>query len=90
MIIRINTITGIIEIEKGEEVKTIPEIQHPIQYNEYNIKRKYYKKTDKEYHKKPSKPLCKIPKTTLKTSQLYKTVRQEPLLDQDYLFTDFF
>lgn len=81
MIIRINTITGIIEIEKGEEYKTVPNVQLPIQYNEINIKRKYYKKWDPEYHKRPTKPLCKIPKTISKTSEFHKTVKQEPLLD---------
>lgn len=81
MIIRIDTNTGLIEIEKGEELKTIPQTQTPIQYNEINIKRKYYKKTDTEYHRKPLKgSLMKVSKF----SKFDKIVRQEPLLDLNY------
>lgn len=75
MIIRIDTITGIIEIEKGEEIKTAPIDQHPIQYNTIDIKRKYYKKGDPEYHRKP------LIKTISKTSRSDKIVKQEPLLE---------
>ena len=75
MIIRIDTNTGLIEIEKGEEIKTAPINQLPIQYNEIDIKRKYYKKGDPEYHRKP------ITKKALKFSKSDKTVKQEPLLD---------
>lgn len=64
-----------IVIEKGEELKTAPINQLPIQYNPIDIKRKYYKKTDKEYHRKP------IIKRALKTSKSGKIVKQEPLLD---------
>lgn len=77
MIIRINTITWIIEIEKGEEIKTAPIDQHPIQYNQLDITRKYYKKWDPEYHRKPLKK-------SLKTLRSDKTVIQEPLLDFHY------
>lgn len=59
-------------MKKGEENKTIPSKQPPIQYNEYSIKRKYYKKWDPEYHRKPS-PI-------LKFSKFGKIVKQEPLL----------
>lgn len=61
-------------IEKGEEVKTAPINQLPIQYNPIDIKRKYYKKTDKEYKRKPIKRALKISKSD-------KIVKQEPLLD---------
>lgn len=67
-------------IEKGEEIKTIPEIQHPIQYNQLNIKRRYYKKSDPEYKRKSFWPLCK-PTTISKFLRSDKTVIQEPLLD---------
>jgi len=81
MKIIIDTNTGIIEIEKGEELKTIPTTQHPIQYNEINIKRKYHKKTDTEYHRKPLKgSLMKVSKF-LKSD---KIVKQEPLLDLNF------
>lgn len=78
MIIRIDTITWIIEIEKGEEIKTAPINQHPIQYNPIDIKRKYYKKGDPEYHRKP------LTKTILKSLKSDKTVKQAPLLDLNY------
>ena len=61
-------------IEKGEEVMTAPINQLPIQYNPIDITRKYYKKTDKEYHRKPIKRALKISKSD-------KIVKQEPLLD---------
>lgn len=61
-------------LEKGGEFKIVPETQHPIQYNPIDIKRKYYKKTDKEYHRRPIKRV-------LKTSKFDKVVKQEPLLD---------
>jgi len=71
-------------IEKGEEIKTIPVIQHPIQYNPINIKRKYYKKSDPEYHRKPVKGSVYKPKQFLKTLKSDKIVKQEPLLDFHY------
>jgi len=71
-------------IEKGEEIKTIPEIQHPIQYNPINIKRKYYKKSDPEYHRKQVKGSVYKTKTILKTLKSDKIVKQEPLLDFHY------
>jgi len=78
MIIRINTITGLIEIEKGEEIKTAPIDQHLIQYNNnFDIKRKYYKKWDPEYHRKPIKRVSNFLRSD-------KTVKQEPLLDLDF------
>jgi len=79
MIIRIDTITWIIEIEKGEDIKTAPIDQHPIQiqYNDLDITRKYYKKGDPKYHRKPLKK-------SLKTLRSDKTVKQEPLLDFHY------
>lgn len=64
-------------IEKGEEISTIPKSQHPIQYNPIDIKRKYYKKTDPEYHRKPTKQFSKFLKPD-------KIVKQEPLLHFDY------
>lgn len=83
MIITINTITGEIKInseneliEKDENIKTAPINSHPIQYNpNFNIKRKYYKKGDPEYHRKP------LIKTVLKSLKSDKTVKQEPLLE---------
>lgn len=70
------TIEGIrIIIEKGEPLMTAPIEEHPIQYNLIDIKRKYYKKTDPQYHRKPTT------KRALKSSISDKTVRQEPLLD---------
>ena len=63
-----------IQIEKGEQLTTAPEIELPIQYNPIDIKRKYYKKTDKEYHRKPIKKVSKFSKSD-------KVVLQEPLLD---------
>lgn len=80
MRIIIDTNTGLIEIEKGEELKTIPTTQHPIQYNEINIKRKYYKKADTEYHRKPLKGSTRFSKF-LKSD---KIVKQEPLLDLNF------
>ena len=85
MIIIIDTNTWLIKIEKGEEIKTAPKVQLPIHYNEINIKRKYLKKTDKGYHRRPNwqsivREQLGI-KTTSRTSQLNKIVRQEPLLD---------
>ena len=68
-------ITFTIELqEKGSQLKIVPETEIPIQYNPINIKRKYYKKTDKEYHRKPIKRVSK-------TSIFDKVVKQEPLLD---------
>lgn len=61
-------------IEKEHEEKTIPINQAPIQYNEIPIKRIYYNKTDPQYHRRPIKK-------ALKSSKLYKIVKQEPLLD---------
>ena len=70
------TIEGIkIIIEKGEPLKTAPIEEHPIQYNLIDIKRKYYKKTDPQYHRKPTT------KRALMFSKSDKTVKQEPLLD---------
>lgn len=46
----------------------------PIQYKEFSIKRKYYRKWDPEYHRKPIKKVSK-------SSELNKIVRQVPLLD---------
>ena len=84
MIIRIDTNTGLIEIEKGEEIKTAPIDQHPIQYNPINIKRKYYKKWDPEYNRKITKwPICK-PTIIAKSLKFDKIVKQEPLLDLNY------
>ena len=60
-------------IEKGEEKKTIPTKQLPIQYNEYDIRRKYYKKCDPEYHRKPN--------LISKFSKFGRIVKQEPLLE---------
>lgn len=61
-------------IEKDVNIMTAPIDQHPIQYNPINIKRKYYKKGDPEYHRTPTKPISKFLKSD-------KTVKQEPLLD---------
>lgn len=79
MIITIDTNTGLINInseitEKEWKYKTIPDNNTPIQYNLIDIKRKYYKKTDPEYHRKP----------IMKASNFLKfdkIVKQEPLLD---------
>lgn len=72
-------------IEKGEEIKTIPEIQHPIQYNwNFSIKRKYYKKTDKEYQRRKTSPRCRIPKIIWEFWEYHTIVKQEPLLDLNY------
>ena len=67
-----------IVIEKGEEIKTAPINQHPIQYNNFEIKRKYYKKSDPEYHRRPLKWSIK---TVSKSLKFDKIVKQEPLLD---------
>lgn len=69
-------------IEKENIQKTAPDIHSPIHYNEIDIKRKYYKKTDPEYHRRSTKPISKFLKSD-------KTVKQEPLLDPCYLFTEF-
>ena len=79
IIITINWIKII--IEKGEEIKTAPKSQHPIQYNPIDIKRKYYKKGDPEYHRKPLKRNTKLISKSLRSD---KTVIQEPLLDFHY------
>lgn len=60
-------------IEKEYNEKTIPSQYTPIQYNQIEIKRKYYKKTDPEYQRKPMK--------SLKTLKSDKIVKQEPLLE---------
>lgn len=65
-------------IEKDENIKTAPINSHPIQYNKLDIKRKYYKKGDPEYHRKP------LTKTILKSLKSDKTVKQETLLDLCY------
>ena len=67
----------VIEIEKDVNIKTAPIDQHPIQYKPIDIKRKYYKKWDPEYHRKSTKPISKF-------SRSDKTVKQEPLLDLCY------
>ena len=68
-------------IEKGEIIQDDPnKLNLPIQYNPIDIKRKYYKKTDKEYHRKPLKGSTKFSKF-LKSD---KIVTQEPLLDLNY------
>lgn len=64
-------------IEKEYSNKTAPNTNTPIQYNQINIKRKYYKKWDPEYHRKPIKTILKFLKSD-------KTVKQEPLLDPYY------
>lgn len=70
------TINGYkITIEKEEEIKTAPVIQPQIQYNEINIKRKYYKKTDQSIYKTNS---------ILKSSKHHNFVKQEPSLDLHY------
>jgi len=88
MIITIDKNTGQIKItsnfklnEKDEKIKTVPIINHPIQYNLIDIKRKYYKKWDPQYHRKQGK--VKI-KKSLNSLVSGKTVIQEPLLDQHY------
>lgn len=75
MIIIIDTNSGIIEInEKEWNYKTIPDNNTPIQYNPINIKRKYYKKTDPEYHRKPITKVSNFLKSD-------KIVKQVTLLD---------
>ena len=64
-------------IEKDVNIKTAPINQHPIKYNNISIKRKYYNKSDPEYHRKSTKPISKFLKSD-------KTVIQEPLLDFHY------
>lgn len=61
-------------IEKDYQIKTAPINDNPIQYKEIDIKRKYYKKTDPQYHRKPIKRASKFLKFD-------KIVKQEPLLD---------
>ena len=61
-------------IEKDVNIKTAPIDQHPIQYNPIDIKRKYYKKSDPEYHRKSTKTISKFLKSD-------KTVKQATLLD---------
>lgn len=61
-------------IEKDDILKTAPIINHPIQYNQIDIKRKYYKKWDQQYHRKETKK-------ALKTLKFDKIVKQEPLLE---------
>lgn len=61
-------------IEKEYIEKTIPSLNTPIQYNQIDIKRKYYKKSDPQYHKKSTKPISKFLKSD-------KIVKQEPLLE---------
>lgn len=61
-------------IEKEYQYKTIPDTNTPIQYNPINIKRKYYKKWDPEYHRKPIKKASDFLRSD-------KIVKQEPLLD---------
>lgn len=82
MIITIDTNTGLINInseilEKEWNYKTIPDNNTPIQYNLIDIKRKYYKKWDPEYHRKPIKKAWEF-------SKLNRIVKQEPLLDLHY------
>lgn len=72
--------------EKELKQVTIPNIQTPNQSIIYtpwkiNTQRIYLKKGDKGYHKKPTKPICKIPpKITSKTLKFDRIVKQEPLL----------
>lgn len=61
-------------IEKEYIEKTIPSLNTPIQYNQIDIKRKYYKKSDPQYHRKQTKPISKFSKSD-------KIVKQEPLLE---------
>lgn len=61
-------------IEKEKVEKTAPNLQSPIQYNPISIKRKYFKKWDPEYNRKP------LIKTILKSSKFDRIVKQEPLL----------
>ena len=80
MIITINTITGVITInkEKGLKNATHPYKETPIQYNEIDITRKYYKKNE-EWYKRVFKNIT--PKKVLKSLKSDKVVIQEPLLD---------
>lgn len=79
------TINGYkITIEKEEEIKTAPVIQPQIQYNEINIKRKYYKKTDPEYKRKQVPGSIYKTNSILKSSEHHNFVKQEPLLDLHY------
>ena len=85
MLITIDTNTGEIKInsqielkEKVKNLKTAPINNPPIQYNQIDIKRKYYKKWDPEYHRKPYKS---ITKKTLNFLISDKIVKQEPLLE---------
>lgn len=70
----------IIEKEYIEEMTAPNTTNTPIQYNEYSIKRKYYKKWDPEYHRKPLKK-SKIISTIWGSD---KIVKQEPLLEPHY------
>lgn len=85
MLITIN-----IEInEKGEIIKTIPELKPPIKYNNISIKRKYYNKWDPKYHRNKigysiTRQQLNITKTTSKILKSDRIVKQEPLLDLDY------
>lgn len=81
MIITIDTNTGQIKIDYKNQLiekeyieKTIPSLNTPIQYNQIDIKRKYYKKSDPQYHRKTTKPISKF----LKFDRI---VKQEPLLE---------
>lgn len=85
MLITIDTKTGEIKInsqfelkEKVKNLKTAPINNPPIQYNPINLKRKYYKKGDPEYHRKPIKSKTKKALNFLISD---KIVRQEPLLE---------
>lgn len=81
MIITIDTNKWIIEInlqEKGINEKTIPNHNTPFQYNPINIKRKYYKKNDPQYKRRP---LQKTIKKVLEISKFDRIVKQEPLLE---------
>lgn len=85
MLITIDTNTGEIKInsqfelkEKVKNLKTAPINNPPIQYNPINLKRKYYKKGDPEYHRKPIKSITKKALNFLISD---KIVRQEPLLE---------
>lgn len=71
-------------IEKDDNIKTAPIHNHPIKYNPISIKRKYYNKSDPEYHRKSTKPRCKIPKPISTSLKSDKIVIQEPLLDFHY------
>lgn len=63
--------------EKEPNQVTILNDSTPIQYNEFSIKRKYFKKSDPGYHRKPIK-------TISKSLGFDRIVKQEPLLDFHY------